>query len=142
MTGVSRTPPPIDGVLPELIAALRSRPCAVLRAPTGAGKTTRVPPAVLDAGVAEAGRVIMLEPRRLAARAAARRMAEERGGQLGEEFGYHVRFDRRAGPRTRVLAVTPGILLRMLQEDPYLETAGVVILDEFQERRLESDLAV
>src|SRR5207302_5109616 len=80
--------------------------------------------------------------RRLAARAAARRMADERGGQLGDEFGYHVRFDHRAGPRTRVLAVTPGILLRMLQDDPYLETAGVVIFDEFHERGLDSDLAL
>jgi len=84
----------------------------------------------------------MLEPRRLAARAAARRMAQERGNQLGDEFGYHVRFDRGFGPRTRVLTVTPGILLRMLQEDPYLETAGVVVFDEFHERSLESDLAL
>src|SRR5215469_18809244 len=103
-------PLPIDVVLPPLIEALRRSPSVVLRAPTGAGKTTRVPPALLDAGLAGEGRIIMLEPRRLAARAAARRMAEERGGRLGDEIGYHVRFDRCAGPATRVLAVTPGIL--------------------------------
>src|SRR5262249_28105727 len=93
-TGVTRTPLPIDPVLPELVEALRRRPCAVLRAPTGAGKTTRVPPAVLDAGLAGGGRVVMLEPRRLAARAAARRMADERGGRVGDEIGYQVRFER------------------------------------------------
>src|SRR5206468_11489120 len=84
----------------------------------------------------------MLEPRRLAARAAARRMSAERGTRLGDDVGYHVRFDRQAGPRTRVLVVTPGILLRLLQDDPFLETAGVVVFDEFHERGLESDLAL
>src|SRR5439155_18860961 len=139
---VPRDPLPIDVVLPQLLDALRRRPAAVLRAPTGAGKTTRVPPALLDAGLAGAGRVIVLEPRRLAARAAARRMSAERGTRLGDDVGYHVRFDRQAGPRTRVLAVTPGILLRLLQDDPYLETTGVVVFDEFHERGLESDLAL
>ena len=133
---------PIDAVLPELVQALRRQSCAVLRAPTGAGKTTRVPPALLDAGLPGTGRVLMLEPRRLAARAAARRMAEERGGRLGDEVGYQVRFDRRYGPQTRVLVVTPGILLRMLQDDPFLESAGAVLFDEFHERSLENDLAL
>lgn len=114
----------------------------MLRAPTGAGKTTRVPPALLDAGRTERGRIIMLEPRRLAARAAARRMADERGGRLGDEIGYHVRFDRQCGPRTRILVVTPGILIRLLHDDPFLESTGVVIFDEFHERGLESDLAL
>jgi ATP-dependent helicase HrpB len=139
---VTRAPLPIDPVLPDLLAALGRHSAAVLRAPTGAGKTTRVPPAVLDAGLAGAKNVVLLEPRRLAARAAARRMAAERGGRLGDEVGYHVRFDRCAGPATRVLAVTPGILLRLLQDDPYLEHAGVVLFDEFHERGLESDLAL
>jgi ATP-dependent helicase HrpB len=139
---VTRAPLPIDPVLPDLLAALGRHGAAVLRAPTGAGKTTRVPPAVLDAGLAGAKRVVLLEPRRLAARAASRRMAAERGGRLGDEVGYHVRFDRCAGPATRVLAVTPGILLRLLQDDPYLEHAGVVLFDEFHERGLESDLAL
>src|SRR5262249_44905089 len=133
-------PLPIDPVLPELIAVLRRHPCAVLRAPTGAGKTTRAPPAILDAGLAGEQRIIMLEPRRLAGRAATRRMAAERGSRLGDELGYQVRFDRQFSPRTRILVVTPGILLRMLQDDPFLETAGVVIFDEFHERNLESDL--
>jgi ATP-dependent helicase HrpB len=135
-------PLPIDAILPEVLDALRRQGSVVLRAPTGAGKTTRVPPAVLDAGLAGTGRVIVLEPRRLAARAAARRMADERGVRLGDEVGYHVRFDRLCGPRTRILAVTPGILLRMLQDDPYLESAGAVLFDEFHERGLESDLAL
>jgi ATP-dependent helicase HrpB len=139
---MTRTPLPIDAVLPELCAALSQQPAAVVRAPTGAGKTTRVPPALLNAGLAGPGRILLLEPRRLAARAAARRMAEESGTPLGEEVGYQVRFDRRFGPRTRILAVTPGILLRMLLDDPFLESAGVVLFDEFHERGLETDLAL
>jgi ATP-dependent helicase HrpB len=139
---VTAIPLPIDAVLPELVRALRRQSCAVLRAPTGAGKTTRVPPAVLDAGLAGSGSVVMLEPRRLAARAAARRMADERGGRLGDEVGYQVRFDRRCGPHTRILAVTPGILIRMLQDDPFLESVGAVLFDEFHERSLENDLAL
>ncbi len=133
---------PIDLVMPQVLAALKTRTALVLRAPTGAGKTTRVPPALLDAGLAGAGRVVMLEPRRLAARAAARRMAQERGQRVGDEIGYHVRFDRQAGPRTRVLVVTPGILLRMLHDDPFLESIGLVVFDEFHERGLETDLAL
>ncbi len=132
---------PIDAVLPPLLAALRTSPSVVLRAPTGAGKTTRVPPAMLDAP-GFIGQIVLLEPRRLAARAAARRMAFERGGRLGDDIGYHVRFDRQAGPRTRVLVVTPGILLRLLHDDPYLEAVGTVIFDEFHERGLDSDLAL
>jgi len=139
---VLRDPLPIDAVLPELLDVLRRHPSAVLRAPTGAGKTTRVPPALLDAGLAGAGRVVVLEPRRLAARAAARRMSAERGTRLGDDVGYHVRFDRQAGPHTRIITVTPGILLRQLQDDPFLESTGVVVFDEFHERGLESDLAL
>ncbi len=135
-------PLPIDAVLPELLDALRRGPSAVLRAPTGAGKTTRVPPALLDAGLAGNGRVVMLEPRRLAARAAARRMADERGTALGDEVGYAVRFDRKYSTKTRVLVVTPGVLLRALHDDPFLESAGAVVFDEFHERGLESDLAL
>jgi ATP-dependent helicase HrpB len=136
---VTREPLPIDGVLPDMLAVLRRGPSVVLRAPTGAGKTTRVPPALLDI---VPGRVLVLEPRRLAARAAARRMSAERGTRLGDDIGYHVRFDHQAGPRTRVLVVTPGILLRLLQDDPYLESTGAVVFDEFHERGLESDLAL
>jgi ATP-dependent helicase HrpB len=139
---VTRAPLPIDPVLPELLAALQRQACVVLRAPTGAGKTTRVPPALLDAGLAGRGRILLPEPRRLAARAAARRMTAERGGRLGDEVGYHVRFDRQCGPQTHILAVTPGILIRMLQDDPFLESAGAVVFDEFHERGLDIDLAL
>lgn len=133
---------PIDAVLPELVAALRARPCAVLRAPTGAGKTTRVPPALLDAGLAGNGAVVMLEPRRVAARAAAARMAEERGCELGGEVGYQVRFERRAGRATRILVLTEGLLVRRLVDDPFLEGVGALVFDEFHERSLDTDLAL
>lgn len=133
---------PIDEVLPEALAALRAHGGLVLVAPTGAGKTTRVPPALLDAGLAGEGQVVVLEPRRLAARAAARRMAQERGVELGGEVGYQVRFDRRAGRDTRLLVVTEGVLVRMLQEDPFLERIGAVVFDEIHERSLDTDLAL
>jgi ATP-dependent helicase HrpB len=135
-------PLPIDPILPRLIAALRQSPAVVLQAPPGAGKTTRVPPALLDAVLAGSGRIVVLEPRRIAARAAARRMSAERGTTPGELFGWHVRFERQASRNTRVLAVTPGILLRQLQDDPFLDGTSVVIFDEFHERGLETDLAL
>jgi ATP-dependent helicase HrpB len=139
---MSRVPLPIDAVLPQLVEALRAAGAVVLRAPTGAGKTTRVPPAILDAGLASSGSVVVLQPRRLAARACARRMALERGGRLGDEVGYQVRFDRSMGPHTRIQVVTEGILLRMLQDDPLLESLAVVVFDEFHQRSLNSDLAL
>ncbi len=137
-----RNPLPIDATLPELLASLRTAGAVVLRAPTGAGKTTRVPPAILDSGLAGDGVILLLEPRRVAARAAARRMAIEHGTPLGDVFGYHVRFDRKAGPRTRVVAVTPGILLRTLHDDPFLEGVSAIVFDEFHERGLDADLAL
>jgi ATP-dependent helicase HrpB len=133
---------PIDTVLPEVVAALRANAALVLCAPTGAGKTTRVAPALLDAGLAERGQIVMLEPRRLAVRAAARRMAAEAGQRVGGTIGYHVRFDRQAGPNTRLLVVTPGILLRRLLDDPFLESVRILVFDEFHERGLDSDLAL
>jgi ATP-dependent helicase HrpB len=135
-------PLPIDAVLPQVVAALRDAGAVVLRAPTGAGKTTRVPPAILDAGLAASGSIVVLQPRRLAARACARRMADERGVRLGDEVGYQVRFDRRTSRNTRIHVVTEGILLRMLQDDPFLETVSTVVFDEFHERSLASDLAL
>lgn len=135
-------PLPIDAVIPELVAVLRAHPCAVLKAPTGAGKTTRVPPALLDVGLAGRGQVLMLEPRRLAARAAARRIAFERGAQLGGEVGYHVRFERKASRATRILVVTEGLLVRYLQDDPFLSEVGALVFDEFHERSLHVDLAL
>lgn len=133
---------PIDEVLPQVIAALREHSSIVLRAPTGTGKTTRVPPALLDSGLLGTQRVIVLEPRRVAARAAARRMAFERGGQLGEEVGYQVRFERKWCERTRILVVTEGTLVRMLQDDPFLDSVGAVVFDEFHERSLDTDLSL
>jgi len=137
-----RMPLPVDEVLASLIDALRQQESAILRAPTGAGKTTRVPPAIARELLAEQKQVWMLEPRRLAARAAARRMAFEWGCEVGEQIGYWVRNDRRAGPATRVLVITEGIFIRSLLRDPYLEHVGAVVLDEFHERSLDSDLAL
>lgn len=133
---------PIDGELPQLAEVLVENTAAVLTAETGAGKTTRVPPALLAAGVLGSGRIIMVEPRRIAARAAARRIAGEWQLGLGEEVGFQIRFERRAGPNTKILVVTEGVLLRLLQADPFLEDVGLVIFDEFHERRLETDLAL
>src|SRR5262245_66564387 len=103
---------PIDTLLPEIVARLRQSPNIVLEAPPGAGKTTRVPPALLDAKIAGDGEVWALEPRRLAARMAGRRVAEERGEKLGETIGYQVRFEEVVGPRTRLRFVTEGVLAR------------------------------
>src|SRR4051794_15881658 len=122
---------PIDAVLPDVVAALRHHTAVVLRAPTGAGKTTRGAPALLDAGLASDRQILLLEPRRLAVRAAARRMAAERGERVGDTIGYHVRFDRQATRATRVLTVTPGMVLRRLLDDPFLESVGILIFDEF-----------
>ncbi len=135
-------PLPIDPLLPEIIARLRQSPNIVLEAPPGAGKTTRVPPALLDAGGAGDGEVLVLEPRRLAARMAARRVAEERGEKLGETVGYQVRFEEVAGPRTRLRFLTEGVLTRRLLSDPQLKNVGVVALDEFHERHLQADIAL
>lgn len=133
---------PIDDAIPEILSQLAGRRGVVLRAPTGAGKTTRVPPALLQAGLAGSGRILMLEPRRLAARAAAARIAQEQHASLGREVGYHVRFDSKSSTATRILVVTEGILLRQLQLDPFLDGVGIVVFDEFHERNLASDLAL
>ena len=121
---------------------MRAGPAAVLIAPTGAGKTTRVPPALLAAGIGGGGQIVILEPRRIAARAAARRMAGEGGWTLGREVGYQIRFERLAGPETKILVVTEGILVQRLQADPFLEGVGVVIFDELHERNLATDLSL
>lgn len=139
---MSLTPLPIDVVLPALVHGLTRVSSMIVRAPTGSGKTTRVPPALLDAGLAGGSGIVMLEPRRVAARAAARRIAYERGGHVGDEVGYIVRFDQHAGPDTKIKIVTDGVLLRMLQDDPFLEQASIVIFDEFHERGLNADLAL
>src|SRR6476659_2342227 len=133
---------PIDDVLDELIAALRSASALVLRAPPGAGKTTRVPPAILDANLAGEGRILVLQPPRVAARASASRIAAERGGSLGDEIGYQVRFESRISQRTRIAVITEGILLRRLLDDPFLPEVTAIVFDEFHERSLASDLAL
>ncbi len=132
---------PVDEALPRLKEALAGRNAAVLVAPPGAGKTTRVPLALLDAPWLGRRRIVMQEPRRLAARAAARRMAATLGEAVGETVGYRVRFDSKVGPRTRIEVVTDGLFLRMLQDDPSLDGIGCVIFDELHERGLDSDLS-
>jgi len=134
-------PLPIDPLLPEIVAALRAGPSLVIEAPPGAGKTTRVPGALLDAGLVK-GEIAVLEPRRLAARLAARRVAEERGEEVGQTIGYQVRFEDVSGPRTRIRYLTEGLLTRRLLGDPELRGVGAVVLDEFHERHLQGDLAL
>jgi ATP-dependent helicase HrpB len=131
---------PIDEVVPEIVGRVRSEGALVLQAPPGAGKTTRVPAALLDAGVE--GKVVVLEPRRLAARLAARRVAEERGERVGETVGYEVRFERSVSAATRLEFLTEGILTRRLLSDPEQRGVGAVVLDEFHERHLQGDLAL
>ena len=133
---------PIDDVLPALTAALRERTEAVLQAPTGAGKTTRVPLALLEEKWLGDDTIIMLEPRRLAARSAAQYMAQQLGEEAGETVGYRVRMDTQVSRRTRIEVVTEGVLTRMLQNDPALEGVGAVLFDEFHERNLQADLGL
>ncbi len=132
---------PIDNVLPDLVALLKKDGRAVLQAPPGAGKTTRVPLAIMDAGLAR-GRIIVLEPRRLAARGAASRMAETLGETVGERVGYRIRGETKVCSKTCIEVVTEGILTRMLQSDPELPGVGAVIFDEFHERSLNADLGL
>jgi ATP-dependent helicase HrpB len=133
---------PIDEVLPEVVELLRRHNCIVLKAPAGAGKTTRVPPALLDAGIAEDGQILLLQPRRLAARAAAARMSAERMTPLGDLIGYQVRFESRVSRKTRIVSMTEGVFVRRMQDDPFLEGTNVVIFDEFHERSLDADVAL
>ncbi|MCZ8151078.1 MAG: ATP-dependent helicase HrpB [Rhodobacteraceae bacterium] len=138
----SRPTLPIDAALPDLRAALAARGMAVLQAPPGAGKTTRVPLDILAAGLVPEGRIVMLEPRRLAARAAAERMAETLGEPVGRTVGYRIRGEAKVSPATRIEVVTEGILTRMIQSDPGLQGIGAVIFDEFHERSLNADLGL
>src|SRR3954471_16034002 len=135
-------PLPIDDVLSEVEGALKTSSAVVLKAPPGAGKTTRVPPAMLDAGLAGSGKILVLQPRRVAARASASRIASERGTRLGEEGGHQARFESRVSARTRLAVITEGILLRRLLDDPFLTDVAAVVFDEFHERSLASDLAL
>ncbi len=137
-------PLPIDSFLADIVAKVRASRSLVLVAEPGAGKTTRVPPAILRGGVLSKDNpvTVVLQPRRVAARTVAARIAEENGWALGGPVGYHVRFDRRVGPDTLLRVVTEGILTRQLLDDPFLEGVGCVVLDEFHERSLHTDVAI
>ena len=137
-------PLPIDRSLPDIVARVRESRALVLVAEPGAGKTTRVPPALLGAGLLSKDHpnLVMLQPRRVAARASAERIAQENGWTLGNEVGYHVRFDKKISATTRLRVLTEGILTRQLLDDPFLEGIGAVVLDEFHERSLHTDVAV
>lgn len=133
---------PVDQIIPQLSAALDTGPAALLVAEPGAGKTTRVPLKLLDAPWLKGQKIVMLEPRRLAARNAAHRMAETLGEEVGGTVGYTVRLERRVSAKTRIEVVTEGILTRRLQQDPELAGTGLVIFDEFHERSLDADLGL
>ncbi|KPF70727.1 ATP-dependent helicase [Bosea sp. AAP35] len=136
------TPLPIDAVLGDLAAALRAQPNAVLVAPPGAGKTTRVPLALLDEPWTQGGKLIVLEPRRLAARGAANRMAQTLGERVGDTVGLRVRLGSKIGPKTRIEVVTEGVFARMILDDPALEGIAAVLFDEFHERSLDADFGL
>lgn len=133
---------PIDRVLPQLLATLQTHASIVLSAPPGAGKTTRVPLALLKIIPPGNGRILMLEPRRIAAVSAARYMAASLGEQVGQTVGYTIRFERRLSAQTRIEVVTEGILTRRLQEDPELAGVACIIFDEFHERSIHADLGL
>src|SRR5438105_1123431 len=140
MTPDSRLPTiplPIDSHIDRIVAAVRRDRAVIVTAEPGAGKTTRVPPALIDDGP-----VILLQPRRAAARAIARRIAFERGWTIGGEIGWHIRFERRFGAATRLLVATEGVLTARLQHDPLLSDFRTIILDEFHERSVHADLAM
>ena len=134
---------PVQQIESDLVAAAGRTRRIVLRAPTGSGKSTRLPQMILDRGLVAAGeQVVVLQPRRLAARLLAKRVAAERGVTLGEEVGFHIRFDRMFNADTRIKFVTEGILMRQLLSDPTLKGVGAVVFDEFHERHLYSDLGL
>src|SRR5580692_12131968 len=135
---------PIDSSLPRIVESLRQSPALVIVAEPGAGKTTRVPPAILRGGIlsAEHPNVVILQPRRVAARAAAMRMADENGWEIGRQVGYHIRFEKKIARDTRLRVLTEGIFTRQMLDDPFLEGVGAVVLDEFHERSLHVDLAI
>ncbi|MDE1899947.1 MAG: ATP-dependent helicase HrpB, partial [Xanthomonadaceae bacterium] len=139
---MSDTAFPIDPLLPDLVATLAAHTRLVLEAPPGAGKTTRVPPALLAAPWLAGRRIVMLEPRRLAARAAAEFMAAQRGEAVGQTIGYRIRFESKVSAATRIEVVTEGILTRLIQDDPELAGIGAIVFDEFHERHLAGDLGL
>jgi ATP-dependent helicase HrpB len=135
-------PLPIDPFILEIVDRVRRSRALVVTAQPGAGKTTRVPPALLGDDSGNGGPLILLQPRRVAARAIAQRIAAERGWRIGEEIGWHIRLERRFGPRTRLLVATEGVLTARLQQDPLLSSFRTIVLDEFHERSIHADLAI
>ncbi|HEX3866868.1 MAG TPA: ATP-dependent helicase HrpB [Gemmatimonadaceae bacterium] len=133
---------PVDLILPEIVRALESHRSLVIQAPPGAGKTTRVPPALLGANWLDRRIVLMLEPRRLATRSAASFMAAMRGESVGGTVGYRMRGESRVGPKTRIEVVTEGVLVRRIQRDPTLDDVGAILFDEFHERNLDADVSL
>ncbi|MDX6709127.1 MAG: ATP-dependent helicase HrpB [Blastocatellia bacterium] len=137
-----KEPLPVDEIIPEILTSLRMQPNLVIEAPPGSGKTTRIPSAILESLPAGTGEILVLEPRRLAARMAAKRVAFEHNEEPGELVGFQVRFEEVSGPKTRLKFLTEGILTRRLLTDPKLRNIGAVVLDEFHERHLQTDLAI
>src|SRR5947209_10463483 len=137
MRSMVQGPLPVDAYVDHIVAHAARERFAVVVAPPGSGKTTRIPPALTTLGA-----TILLQPRRVAARALARRIAFERGWTIGEEIGWQIRFERRFSPRTKLLVATEGILTARLQSDPLLSDFRVVVLDEFHERSIHADLAL
>src|SRR5579872_3323069 len=142
MNPTSLTPLPIDPLLPEILQALEKHNAAVVVAEPGAGKTTRVPPSLLSSNFAKGKEIWVLQPRRLAAKLAALRVAQELGEEPGKNVGYQFRFEKRLGPGTRLRFMTDGMLLPLAQSDPELSKVAAVILDEFHERSLALELGL
>ena len=138
-------PLPIFELRPTFTAALLdpALPNLLIKAPTGSGKSTQIPQFVLDSGIlAEGKRCVVLQPRRIAARMLAQRVARERNAKLGGEVGYQVRFENVTSRETRLTYVTEGVMLRMLLEDPQLDRVGCIVIDEFHDRHLDGDLVL
>ena len=133
---------PIDDALPQLVAALQKSNAAVLVAPPGAGKTTRVPLVLMDELWATNRKILVLEPRRIAARAAAERMAATLGEKVGDTVGLRVRFGSKVSKKTRIEVVTEGVFTRLILDDPSLDGIAAVLFDEFHERSLDADLGL
>jgi ATP-dependent helicase HrpB len=133
---------PIYELADEIVRSLTAQPRLILQAPTGSGKSTQVPQMLLDRGLLGEGEVVILQPRRLATRLLASRVAFERGGRLGDEVGYQIRFDKVASKKTRIRFVTEGILLRQLLQDPGLRSVAAILFDEFHERHLYGDITL
>ena len=133
---------PVESLFPQIIAALKGNPACILQAPTGSGKTTRVPPALLRSGLLGPGKLLMLQPRRVAARACAKHMASLFGEPVGARVGYQIRFERKGNHNTKIWVITEGILSRRFVDDPLLDGVSLVVLDEFHERSIHTDLAL